>query len=396
VHNKLTYKNIKRNIETESNSGCKLLTTENEFNNINIHKNNIKILCGICKEKEFVVLYNNFVKKDMLKQQCNDCGFKIMVYKRKLNKIIKNIEEYNKLKILGYIHINESIIKFRLLCNSGHIFHYKINIDEVLRIKHIIIKCTVCNTLCDNEYNDILINNKLDKIKKEAIQNTNFEIQQNNKKVKKEQRYINKKLDKLEKSKIKYKDRLDKFLKKHNHKEDAIIRNQKRLNNLYGDEYTLIGDYSGYHSKIAVRHNICGNVWNISLDNLFRGRGCPKCKSKSANEDKIEEFLKSYNINYIRQYKFEDCRNKQSLPFDFAIFDRDNNFLFLLEYDGKQHFEAVDWFGGIKQFEYIKLNDKIKNNYCRDNHIFLARIPYFQDKMVIKIVKKWLKKYNLL
>jgi hypothetical protein len=47
---------------------------------------------------------------------------------------------------------------------------------------------------------------------------------------------------------------------------------------------------------------------------------------------------------------------------------------FLLEFDGLQHFEAVDNWGGKEGLKDTQLRDKIKNNYCRDNHLYLVRI----------------------
>lgn len=44
--------------------------------------------------------------------------------------------------------------------------------------------------------------------------------------------------------------------------------------------------------------------------------------------------------------------------------------------DGKQHFEVNDYFGGIKGFIDLKINDTIKNKYCQDNNIKLLRISY--------------------
>ncbi|OTF89816.1 hypothetical protein A8C46_00005 [Ligilactobacillus salivarius] len=47
-----------------------------------------------------------------------------------------------------------------------------------------------------------------------------------------------------------------------------------------------------------------------------------------------------------------------------------------IEYDGEQHFRSIDYFGGDKEFTKRINYDKIKNQYCDDNDIFLVRIPY--------------------
>ena len=49
-----------------------------------------------------------------------------------------------------------------------------------------------------------------------------------------------------------------------------------------------------------------------------------------------------------------------------------------IEFDGKQHFQPMEFFGGMKAFESLKINDKIKSDYCEDNYIDLIRIRYDQ------------------
>jgi very-short-patch-repair endonuclease len=75
------------------------------------------------------------------------------------------------------------------------------------------------------------------------------------------------------------------------------------------------------------------------------------------------------------EYKFNDCRNILPLPFDFYL----KNLNLLIEYDGRQHFEAVDLFGGEEGLKKRKINDNIKNEYCKKNRISLLRISYLDD-----------------
>jgi hypothetical protein len=51
----------------------------------------------------------------------------------------------------------------------------------------------------------------------------------------------------------------------------------------------------------------------------------------------------------------------------------------IIEYDGIQHYEPVELFGGIDEFEKTKIKDKIKNEYCLKNNILLYRISYKDD-----------------
>jgi hypothetical protein len=57
-----------------------------------------------------------------------------------------------------------------------------------------------------------------------------------------------------------------------------------------------------------------------------------------------------------------------------------------IEYDGRQHFEPIDFFGGNDGLKYIQINDAIKNKYCEDNGIKLIRIRY--DENAYEILKE--------
>ena len=72
----------------------------------------------------------------------------------------------------------------------------------------------------------------------------------------------------------------------------------------------------------------------------------------SFGEIKIEEILKNYGMNFKMEYIFPDLRspNGRPLRFDFAVFDDDGNIDFLIEYQGKQHYEPSSKFGGKKGF----------------------------------------------
>lgn len=124
-------------------------------------------------------------------------------------------------------------------------------------------------------------------------------------------------------------------------------------------------------------HN-CNNIKDIRVDHLFGAYhsktiscGCSKI---SSGELKIKQILDNLNIKYQQQYKIANFSNFSL--FDFAIFDNNNELFCLIEYDGEQHFYPVDYFGGESQFKIQQERDKRKNEYCKENHILLIRIPY--------------------
>ena len=89
----------------------------------------------------------------------------------------------------------------------------------------------------------------------------------------------------------------------------------------------------------------------------------------------IRQWLINNGIEYEYQKSFADCRDKRSLPFDFYL----PEYNVCIEYDGKQHYESIEYFGGEESFAYTQRHDEIKNQYCADNNIKLLRIPYFAN-----------------
>ncbi|WP_176505881.1 DUF2726 domain-containing protein [Bacillus wiedmannii] len=81
------------------------------------------------------------------------------------------------------------------------------------------------------------------------------------------------------------------------------------------------------------------------------------------------------NVLYIREFKIEECKYIKALLFDFAVFNQDK-LVCLIEYQGRQHYEATDFFGGEKEFKLRKKRDDIKRMYCKEQRIPLIEVPY--------------------
>ena len=134
----------------------------------------------------------------------------------------------------------------------------------------------------------------------------------------------------------------------------------------------------------------CNRRWEAIINSRNNNKnGCLQCVNSKAN-DKIIEFCKFNNLDFSPEFKIEGCKNKRELPFDVKIIY--NNILYLIEADGRQHFEPVN-FGGIsdesalKNFKITQYHDEIKNKYCEDNKINLIRIPYWEFKNIKEILQ---------
>lgn len=133
-------------------------------------------------------------------------------------------------------------------------------------------------------------------------------------------------------------------------------------------------NYNNGGNKNAIGTYYC-EIHNYTWDSMYFGtiakdQSCKLCmQGQSKGEKYITEILDNLKVNYIREYKFDKCFNQRKLPFDFYIPD----FNLCIEYDGRQHFESVDFYGGNDAFFIRKKNDEIKNSFCENNNITLLR-----------------------
>ena len=101
----------------------------------------------------------------------------------------------------------------------------------------------------------------------------------------------------------------------------------------------------------------------------------------SRGEIKIEEILAASGLNFAEEYEFPDLtsENKVPLKFDFAVFDDDGNIDFLIEYQGKQHYQLVSKFGGSSGYHKQIHHDTQKRIYCQEHGYNLIEIPWTEE-----------------
>lgn len=104
----------------------------------------------------------------------------------------------------------------------------------------------------------------------------------------------------------------------------------------------------------------------------------------SRGEMKIHEILEQSGLKYKMEYSFEGLTSSNGKPlrFDFAIFDDDGNLDFVIEYQGKQHYEPSAKFGGKRGFYQQQFNDNKKRRFCALNDIKLIEIPYTEENLI--------------
>jgi hypothetical protein len=170
-------------------------------------------------------------------------------------------------------------------------------------------------------------------------------------------------------------------LKKSN-AQNFIDKANKVHNNKY--DYSQV-DYSNNYTEINInckKHGIFKQQPKVHL----KGHGCPIC-SESKGEKEVKNILKKYNIKYKREFRFSDCVNKYTLPFDFYL----PEYNICVEFNGRQHYEPISLWGDKNYLNKVKKNDKIKRDYCLNKGIKLCVIKYNQIKNIEKILCEILK-----
>lgn len=147
----------------------------------------------------------------------------------------------------------------------------------------------------------------------------------------------------------------------------------------------IISNYNGLEYDITVKCKKCGNIWYLNANSLkINGTRCKKCSYTYKGEDKIIKILHDIKCYFIHQHKFNDCKDKRCLPFDFYLPD----YNLCIEFDGEQHYKPKF---GEENLKKTQKHDKIKNEYCKSNNIRLLRIPYWEGNNMEKIIKDSLK-----
>lgn len=440
---KLKYEEVKNFIEGEYGNGCKLLTLKEEYINT---KQKLKLKCKCSNEFE-----TSFIKfKSKNKKQCNKCSAIQKANKKRLNynDVKKYIESFDGYILLDDTYLNNTT-PLKIQCSEGHIYNQSFGnfqsgkrcpicannqkksheqfIKEVKSIynnkytvlgtyennkKKIKIQCNECGNIWSVYPSSFLREHECPK----CSHKLNAKLQTKTDEQFRQEVYIlvgdeytflepyikaNKKISVIHNNcGHKYKVTPNDFLNGHRcpkcygsfkkTKEEFI----KEIEKIYKNEYTVVGNYVNAKIKTLIRHNLCGNEWLTTPDNILRGKKCPFCNFTSNGEYEINRILTDRHILFCRQMKFDDCRHINSLPFDFAIFN-DNKLILLIEYDGKQHYKPIDYFGGEKSYKETIYNDQLKNNYCTKNNIPLLRIPYWEYKNIEKILDKIILQYGI-
>lgn len=174
-----------------------------------------------------------------------------------------------------------------------------------------------------------------------------------------------------------------------------ILSNMHCTESLIGKTYgrlTVIEERIDKEKKRTVCKCICecGNEVDVLSNSLKTNHtiSCGCVKSQMPFEIKKYLNLLGYNVQMEKRI---NLINKEISYMYFDLFVEELNLA--IEYDGKCHFEPIDWASkgeewAIENLRYTQFRDKIKNEYCYSNGITLLRIPYTQKDIYKEIINE--------
>lgn len=372
---KFTYDEIKNYVEVESKSGCKLLSTEYLGANEHIQ---LQCKCG----NEFETTFSKF--KNRNKRQCNNC----FLFQQRLRFQLSYNEVKSYIESLGYTLISKEYKNTDtpiIICDKYGYYYtpllYNLKIGQhpsafqnsnIYTIQNIKLWCKLNNKpfqLISIEYKDSHINLQWKCLKNncgEIFESTWAHVMSGNccpycagKQVGLSNCLAIKRPDLL-----------------------------KQWHPTKNDNLTAYDVTKGSQKNIWWACTCCGHEWQATITSRRKINGCPRC-GQSFGEICIDKILNKYNIIYQYNYRFKNCIYKRPLSFDFYL----PQYNILIEYQGLQHYEPVDFAGqGIKwantQFKLNQKRDSIKRKYCLKNNIKLLEIPYWDFNNIEEIIKK--------
>jgi hypothetical protein len=224
---------------------------------------------------------------------------------------------------------------------------------------------------------------------------------------------------------------------------------RQEVYDLVGDEYSVLEDYINSKTKVTLKHNTCGNKYQVAPYHFLGGRRCPKCAqlSRTHNLRKspeqfrqevyglvgdeysvLEDYItnrtkikmkhnKCGNIWKVSPYHFLDgkrcpkCSRSKAEERIANYLDKHNisyesekrfpecrdkhplpfdfyieSMNMLIEFDGLQHYEESNFGWGAMTLKEYQEHDKIKTEFCKDNNFNLIRIPYTEYDNLEKVL----------
>ena len=171
----------------------------------------------------------------------------------------------------------------------------------------------------------------------------------------------------------------ERYRKKHKEKmTPTFIKKASKIHGNYYD-YSLV-DYHNSQTPVKIICPIHGIFEQLPNCHINEKCGCQMC-SASSGERRIAGFLNQNDIDYTfnKFIKIDNC----NYYFDFFL----NNLNIAIEFDGKQHFKPIKFYGGKDGYLETIRRDDVKNRYCQSKEIKMIRIPYYDFDNIENILE---------
>lgn len=162
---------------------------------------------------------------------------------------------------------------------------------------------------------------------------------------------------------------------------------EQKVKNKLRKNYKILGQYPGTKSY-AILHESCGLITPKSISSLLKNEKiCPACNKGSEGEVRIALYLDLLNLEYKREITEYELKNEPvewpSRRYDFCV--KHNNHLYVIEFDGKQHFIDIPHFK--MSLEDQQEIDKEKTDLINSlENCSLLRIPYTEINNIPKLI----------
>ena len=164
-----------------------------------------------------------------------------------------------------------------------------------------------------------------------------------------------------------------------------ISQLKEEIYNLVGDEYELIGEYTGTNNNATFYHKICGNTFQKTPHNFFAGQRCTHCIIPTKGEQRIIDYLELHNEKYTFQKSYEDLRGIHNGLLSYDIYVDNKNIL--IEYQGQFH-DGTAFNNDEYKFYRQQEHDRRKRQYAKDHNIKLLEIWYWDFDNIEEILTR--------
>lgn len=161
----------------------------------------------------------------------------------------------------------------------------------------------------------------------------------------------------------------------------------------------ILSQFVCVDKKIDLQCIKCCNIWATTF-NLIKSQhtGCPSCNKCGKGERLTGLYLKDLlNIDINNQFliRINDKKYRKKIYVDFSF--KIDQTVFMVEYNGIQHYEYNSYFHTEAEFENQRRRDRWLKKYCKSNDIELIIVDgrKYKDKNIFNFLYKQLKKRKI-